>query len=398
MTTATTRQEQETRLRELGVEPDPNLDDVEIHQLLIRTLSDRLNTALEGDDEPGADIVPAVEPRPSIPTAGLFAHLAQMAEPLSRSNLVKPALRGKPNDVLMILLTSYDLGITMTQGLSKVHVIEGQPAASPELILGLIRREGHQAWPGGEDNCGTEQTDEDIRTLAGVVHAIRKDDPAQRVITVRFTIGQAEQAGLVQIDNNKLRARSRDGKALPWENYPEDLLWARAVSRLGRRNFSDVLLGLSYVPEELGYVDVASTPTPPTGDPDPEMLPSLREELRARIGALPPDVRSELATAWNKLADARALRPLDRLRDSEYAVADDLIRNYEAKAKDAVTAAPAPPCETDPDEVEDQAAKDLTRETGLPFPCEDFEQKATPRTCPTPGQCQAAGECLRSPI
>jgi hypothetical protein len=300
----------------------------------------------------------------------------------------------------MILLTSYDLGITMTQGLSKVHVIEGQPAASPELILGLIRREGHAAWPGGDENSGIEQPDADIRTLAGIVHAIRKDDPEQRVITVRFTIAQAEQAGLVQVDNNKLRARSRDSKPLPWETYPEDLLWARAVSRLGRRNFSDVLLGLSYVPEELGYVDAVSTPTttpPPAGDPDPEMLPSRREELRARVMKLPDVIKADLAEAWNNLAARQALRPLDRLRDSEYEVANDLIHNYEERAK-AATAAPTPPCETDPDEVEEQATKDLTRETGLPFPCEDFEQKVEPRECPTPGQCAEAGLCLRSPI
>jgi hypothetical protein len=407
VTMTPTVEEMTRRLDELGVVVPPAATPTEIHQLLIRTLSERLNSSIAGDseheveiieEEPSTALLPRTDTRPQIPTASIWAHLAAMAEPLARSNLVKPALRGKPNDVLMILLTGYDLQITMTQALAKVHVIEGQPAASPELILGLIRRDGHRAWPGGHDGTGIEQDSDDVRTLRAVVHAVRKDDP-ERVISAHYTIANAEQAGLVKVVDNRLNARSSQGnRPLPWEQYPEDLLWARAVSRLGRRNFSDVLLGLSYVPEELGAIDVnsydvpATPPLAPLG-PDPqtiEMQPAMREDLRRRIDALPQSVRDELAERWKSLVKSKALRSLDRLLDREYDAADDLVRNYERIAERA-TETPATPCD------EDQESLDLQRETGLPFACEDFGQEA-PRTCPTPEQCRSAGECLLSPI
>src|SRR5215831_14906511 len=206
-----TRAEMEARLHELGVEVEEGTTDTDVHRLLIRTLSDRLNDSIESaapevvEDATPVVALPPKTPRPLIPNAAIWAHLANMAGPLSRSNLVKPALRGKENDVLMVLLTGWDLQITMTQALGKIHVIEGQPSAAPELILGLIRREGHLAWPGGRDNEGIEQESDDIRTLTGVVHAVRKDDP-ERIITSRYSIAQAEQAGLVEIQNGRLVA------------------------------------------------------------------------------------------------------------------------------------------------------------------------------------------------
>ena len=49
-----------------------------------------------------------------------------------------------------------------------------------------------------------------------------------------------------------------------------------------------MLLGLSYVPEELAVIDVPSREVPAGNDPahDPEMMPSRREELRKRITSL----------------------------------------------------------------------------------------------------------------
>src|SRR5215468_3956746 len=99
-----TRAAMEARLRELGVEVDADLSDTDVHRLLIRTLSDQLNDSLSvaEDQEPekGTEVevldrLPERVARPLIPNAAVWAHLANMAVPLARSNLVKPALRGK---------------------------------------------------------------------------------------------------------------------------------------------------------------------------------------------------------------------------------------------------------------------------------------------------------------
>jgi len=395
----------EARLHELGVEVEEGTTDTDVHRLLIRTLSDRLNDSIESaapevvEDATPVVALPPKTPRPLIPNAAIWAHLANMAGPLSRSNLVKPALRGKENDVLMVLLTGWDLQITMTQALAKIHIIEGQPSASPELILGLIRREGHLAWPGGPDNCGIEQEDaSDIRTLCGIVHAVRKDDP-ERIITMRFSVADAERAGLVVIKNGQPVALSTQNKPLPWQTYTEDLLWARAVSRMGRRNFSDVLLGLTYVPEELGFIDVPSVEVGQDPNYDPEMMPSKLAGLKERVMALNLTRRSELALAWKDLIDTRKLHALDLLRESEYEDADALIKAYERLAADDP---PDPPCEADAAETEDKAVPAegdaASGAEGLPFACEDPEQPSGQAVCPSAHQCRAAEVCLLAPF
>jgi hypothetical protein len=52
-----------------------------------------------------------------------------------------------------------------------------------------------------------------------------------------FTMEMAQQAGLVGKSN--------------WKKHPDDMMWARAVSRLCRRLFADCFAGASYVPEEV---------------------------------------------------------------------------------------------------------------------------------------------------
>jgi hypothetical protein len=60
-------------------------------------------------------------------------------------------------------------------------------------------------------------------------------------MTITYRLDDAQRAGLVTIDDDgRPRARSRNGKPLPWETFTADLLWARAVSRLARRQFPDV--------------------------------------------------------------------------------------------------------------------------------------------------------------
>jgi hypothetical protein len=53
----------------------------------------------------------------------------------------------------------------------------------------------------------------------------------------RFTIKMAEKAGLTGKSN--------------WKRHPDDMLWARAVSKLCRRLFADCFAGATYAPDEL---------------------------------------------------------------------------------------------------------------------------------------------------
>jgi len=186
-------------------------------------------------DHPGAEVVHLPEqPReaaalaPVMETLGLpspaeFAALKGMSEQLAMSNLVPRTLWGKPADVFLILLTGRDLGIGATMALQRVNVIEGKPSIAAELMVALILRAGYRIWP-DPSNDATKAT----------AHAIRDGQE----LSATFTREEATKAQLVNKDN--------------WKKYPKAMLWARAVSALARQSFPDVLMGVSYTPDELG--------------------------------------------------------------------------------------------------------------------------------------------------
>jgi hypothetical protein len=103
------------------------------------------------------------------------------------------------------------------------HVIEGSASMKPEAMLGLVRQAGHSVTiTGGE----------------GLATAVGKRCDSGDEHTATFTLDEAKNAGLAGKKN--------------WQQYQEAMLQWRAVSKLCRALFSDVVLGAGYVPEELG--------------------------------------------------------------------------------------------------------------------------------------------------
>lgn len=159
-----------------------------------------------------------------LPSPSEWHALAAMAEQLARSGLVPKHLRGKPDDVMLVLLTGRDLHLSPTTAINKIHVIEGKPTLSAELMCALVNRQpGMRIWP-DPANDGRQ----------AVAHALRDG----RELRFTFTHDDAVRARLT-------------GKDV-WKGYPQFMLWARAVSGLCRMAFPDVLAGVSYIPEELG--------------------------------------------------------------------------------------------------------------------------------------------------
>jgi hypothetical protein len=130
---------------------------------------------------------------------------------------------------LAIMLKGRELALPPMQAFAHVHIVEGKPTLSAELMLALVQRAGHR-----------------IRILEtsgdkAVVEGVRRDDP-DYPCRAEFTIDEARAAGVTGKDN--------------WKKYPAAMLRARAISALCRMQFADVLMGASYTPEELGaHVD-----------------------------------------------------------------------------------------------------------------------------------------------
>ncbi len=266
-------------------------------------------------------------------------------EALSRANALPTQYRGRPADLLFAVEYADSLGLHPIAAVTGIQVIEGKPTASAGLISMLVRRAGHKlrinvtgSIPG--------------RDLAATAELVRADDPAF-AYRATWDLQRAVRAGLCTVDDTgNPRARSKDGKVLPWEKYPEAMLKARAITEVGRDGAEDALLGVHYTAEEMGAV-VDEDGTPVHAEPDqpapttprpPAPAPTARSGDRynspqqsatqtpasAPAGPLEPmpdDLRDLLFAAWSDL-DADEARQVWRLCiergvDKEAPTADD---------------------------------------------------------------------------
>lgn len=188
---------------------------------------------------------------------------------ISNTDFVPKGMRGNLPAIMACVATGRALGLADMTALRSINIIDGKATFSAELMVMLARDAGHSIV--GE-----------VSPKAAKVTGRRKDNGD--TMSVEWTIEDAERIGLLSKPN--------------WKKYPEDMLWARAVSALCRRLFADVFAGASYTPEELGYGDVtadelmdepaqdpasagASPPEPPpTPDTSPE---SIGEEIAGEI-------------------------------------------------------------------------------------------------------------------
>lgn len=131
---------------------------------------------------------------------------------------------GKEAGIMMIMLAAREYNIGPAQALNGgLHIIEGKVELSARMMSALIRRAKHTLQI-------IESTDKKC-TIRG-----RRHD-TNEMHTVTFTIEEAQQAGLI---------KDRGG----WKKNPIDMLYARAVSRLARQLFSDVI-GIGYIEGEI---------------------------------------------------------------------------------------------------------------------------------------------------
>lgn len=192
------------------------------------------------------------------------------AQRVSNTPFVPTAFRGKPEAVFAAILFGEELGIGPMQSLNSIHVIEGKPSMSPELMRALVARAGHR--------IDVKEASNDRVTLWGK----RCDNDSEATVT--WTMDDAKQAGLA-------------GRGA-WKTYPRAMLLARSTSELCRMVFADVVAGLSYTDEEAASVAgvewdeepvdplqdaIAPAPAPAIeAAPEPEPMP-IQVDLEAEF-------------------------------------------------------------------------------------------------------------------
>jgi hypothetical protein len=161
-----------------------------------------------------------------LPQPQEWAQIKEICQAAIRSGMLPKGIN-TPEAAAIIALKARELGIPLMVGFAHIHVINGKPAMSAELIQAQARKN----LPGLIFNIIESNNDR------CTVEACRPEK-GSTPLKLTFTIEDARKANLL-------------GKDV-WKQYPGAMLYARASTALLRRVCPDALMGVSYTPEELG--------------------------------------------------------------------------------------------------------------------------------------------------
>lgn len=162
------------------------------------------------------------------------------AKIVAQSSLIPAEYHGKPADIVWAMDIGDALGVPYTQVMQSMVVARGKMTMSADLMGAVVRRAGHKLRL-------REDGDSVTATL------IRADDPDYE-FTVTWDKAKAQAAGLW-------------GSRGPWQQYPRQMLRARAITEVCRQGASDALAGTMYAPEELEPAPTQNAPQKPARQP-----------------------------------------------------------------------------------------------------------------------------------
>ena len=163
------------------------------------------------------------------------------AKIVAQSSLIPAEYRGKPADIVWAMDIGDALGVPYTQVMQSMVVARGKMTMSADLMGAVVRRAGHKLRL-------REDGDSVTATL------IRADDTDYE-FTVTWNKAKAQAAGLW-------------GSRGPWQQYPRQMLRARAITEVCRQGASDALAGTVYTPEELEPTPARNAPQGPAQQPE----------------------------------------------------------------------------------------------------------------------------------
>lgn len=167
------------------------------------------------------------------PSSSEMDTIARMGVALAKAGFWSDARN--PEAAAAKILVGRDLGIPPTQALSNVYIVKGKPVIGASILAGLVKR--HPNY-----NYRIIKHDDQVCHLDFFENGEKCGESI-------FTIAKAKRAGLM--------------KNPTWKSYPENMLFARAMSNGVRWHCPDVTGGAVYTPGELGEkVEV----DPQTGD------------------------------------------------------------------------------------------------------------------------------------
>lgn len=226
----------------------------------------------------------------AIRPADTLAEKIEWSKAMATGDMLPRQYRGNPANLMFACEYADALGIPRINALTSIHVIDGKPTASADLIASLVRKAGHKLRVEGDD------------TFAEVT-IIRADDPDYIPKPVRWDEAKARKAG-------------KWGSKGPWTNYTGAMLRSRAITEAARMWASDALYGVIYTAEELGgVIDEDGNPAPSPRQQQPAQRPRSISEALAPVPDPEPAVTVDedaLVAAVEAAPDTDTLRELWR--------------------------------------------------------------------------------------
>lgn len=138
------------------------------------------------------------------------------------------------DDAIATLIVARELGLAPLSSFPDLMIINGNVGMTSKLMLALVKKAGHRTKV-------VEMSD-----TRAAIEAFRKYDGEWESEGVfEFTVEQAERANLMPKET--------------YQSYTEDMLMNKAVARMVRFAYPDVMRG--YVPDEIEDITGAEVPT-----------------------------------------------------------------------------------------------------------------------------------------
>lgn len=145
-----------------------------------------------------------------------FDNLYRMAKALCVSGLIPEALRGKPEDLVVVLLQGRELGLQPMQSINGIDVVKGRAFVKPALMAAKVKQHADCLYL-----TLVESTDKKA------TYKTRRRGSDEVILS--YTWEMASRANLVGKDNYRAN--------------PEAMLLARCLGRICRAEWQDVIGG-----------------------------------------------------------------------------------------------------------------------------------------------------------
>ena len=210
-----------------------------------------------------------------------LAELIEYAKILADSTLVPKDFQGKPGNVIIALQMGAEIGLSATNALQSIAVVNGKPSVYGDGAAALVRGKGKpkifkEYEIGERGDPDWKKWDNDY----GWICEIQRQD-SDEIIKRIFIVADAKRAGLW-------------GKAGPWSLYPQRMLMMKARSWAMRDSHPDILKGLAIYEEAIDIEPISEperatisindfSPSTPKAEPEnkKEIIETTKEIFNA---------------------------------------------------------------------------------------------------------------------